>query len=285
MKVLRVGLGLLCLVLIPLSVQAQNNTAGTASTYALNQGWINVNMGAAPNTQRWYAYSVVAGRSYCAEGSAELTPTNTGSSSYDGETAVFRADGTTQIGKVDDVVAEPGGTGGGALFATFNPGRVCYIAPASETNFMRVGSLGLGTSTTSFRWRVVETTLFCPWFFSGSGFEAFILIKNTTGTAISATVTLRDPTGATLGTQTGTVPANGSFNLQVSAAPPTGFGLPSASGNVTIAFGPTVTNPSGYNNFMSSGAPGALIANVTSLSFGQGVSFDTPAAPRQDWTR
>jgi hypothetical protein len=32
-----------------------------------------------------------------------------------------------------------------------------------------------------------------------------------------------------------------------------------------------------------SGPPGALIANVTSLSFGSGVSFDTPASLRQDF--
>jgi hypothetical protein len=61
---------------------------------------------------------------------------------------------------------------------------------------------------------------------------------------------------------------NGSYNLQVSAPPPTGFALASAAGGVQIAH---------------DGPPGALIANVTSLSFGSGVSFDTPASPRQDF--
>jgi hypothetical protein len=28
---------------------------------------------------------------------------------------------------------------------------------------------------------------------------------------------------------------------------------------------------------------GSITANVTSLSFGSGVSFDTPAVPRPDW--
>ena len=81
-------------------------------------------------------------------------------------------------------------------------------------------------------------------------------------------MTLYNPAGAPLGTQTGTVPINGSYNLQVSAASPTGFGLTSANGGVQIAH---------------NGPPGALIANVTSLSFGSGVSFDTPASPRQDF--
>ena len=79
-----------------------------------------------------------------------------------------------------------------------------------------------------YRLRVVDTTLFCPGLgplFSGSGFESFILIKATTAVTHTAKVTLTAASGATLGTQTGTVPANGSYNLQVSAAPPTGFGL------------------------------------------------------------
>jgi hypothetical protein len=282
MKLLRVGLGLTCLMALPLSARAQNNTPATASIYQTNQGWINVSTGAAPNTERWYRYGVVAGRSYCAEGAAEVTPTATGPSSYDGETSVFRADGTTLIGRANDAITEPGNSDTGGVAVPPNPGRVCYVAPATEVNFIRVGNVGLGATPTAYQWRVVETTQFCPWFFSGSGFEAFILIRNTTSTDVSATVTLRDTAGTVLGTQTGTVPANGSFNLQVSAPPPVGFGLASASGNVTIAYGPTV---GGNINGVSSGAPGALIANVTSLSFGQGVSFDTPAGPRQDWTR
>ena len=48
---------------------------------------------------------------------------------------------------------------------------------------------------------------------------------------------------------------------------PTGFGISLASGGVSIAH---------------DGPPGSLIANVTSLSFSTGVSFDTPASPRQD---
>ena len=35
--------------------------------------------------------------------------------------------------------------------------------------------------------RAVETTLFCPWFISGNGFEAFILTRNTTNTARDVT--------------------------------------------------------------------------------------------------
>jgi hypothetical protein len=170
------------------------------------------------------------------------------------------ADASTVLGGNDDIADEPGGS----LLS-----RVCYIATTTEDNLARV-SAGTNPSGTpgGFRLRVVDTTLFCPWVFSGDGFEAFVLIKNTTGTAHDATVRLAGIGGATLGTRSGTAPANGSYNLQVSAAPPTGFGLSSATGGVFIAH---------------DGPPGSMIANVTSLNFASGISFDTPASPRQDF--
>jgi hypothetical protein len=161
---------------------------------------------------------------------------------------------------------------------------VCYIAPVTENNYAQLGSFAFNPNVETYRFRVVETTLYCPWFFSGSGFEAFILLRNTVAVPVRATVTLRNTAGTVVGTpQSATVPANGSFNLQVSAASPTGFGLASASGSVEVAFGGL--GPPTTPNSNSSGAPGSLLGNVTSLSFGQGVSFDTPMAPRQDWLR
>jgi hypothetical protein len=76
-----------------------------------------------------------------------------------------------------------------------------------------------------------------------------------------------------------TVNAGASYNLQVSAPPPGGFGLASASGTVEVAF-----QGSGVSATFA-GAAGSLLGSVTSLSFGQGVSFDAPMAPRQDWQR
>jgi len=274
MKRIQVLLGV-CLVMVPLTASAQNNTSATAVGYKAGEGWINVNIGAAPNNQRWYAYQVFLGRSYCVEGIAEETPTL----DYDGETTVFRSNGTTVVGQSDDAFTEPD-------MGTFNPGRVCYISDENSVHFARVGNLGLSaTPVRTYRWRVEDTTLFCPWFFSGSGFEAFILIRNSAATPVKVTVRLRNTAGVIVGTpQSTTVAANASFNLQVSAPPPTGFGLAAASGSVEIAYGsPNAFNTLPYDTNWSAGAPGTLTANVTSLSFGQGVSFDTPANPRQDW--
>jgi hypothetical protein len=230
----------------PSAVLAKNVLIGSVSTDAL---------GAAPADQNWFRYQVKAGRSYCVEVDNGETETSIRDTVLD----IFASDGVTSLGHNDDVTDEPSAS----LLS-----RVCYIAGVSEDNLAKVTAGATGTNGT-FRVRVVDTTFFCPWFFSGSGFEAFVLIKNTTGTARSVTVSLYQPSGAAVGAPlSGTAPVNGSFNIQVSAAPPNGFGLGSANGSVQIAH---------------NGPPGGLIANVTSLSFTSGVSFDTPASPRQDF--
>jgi hypothetical protein len=283
MNRVRAGLGMLSLLVVPAVASAQNNTVGAAATYSPTQGWIRVDVGAAPIDQRWYRYGVVAGRSYCAEEVASNQPTAT----EDGLVEVYRQDGTTLIARGDDIQSTVN-NGQGPDIGYDNeeptPGRACYIAPATENNYAKVGNFNFGSAAQTYQFRVVETTLYSPWFFSGSGFEAFILLRNTVAVPVNATVTLRNTAGAVLGTpRSTTVLPNGSFNLQVSAAPPNGFGLAAASGSVEVAFGGVGPASNGLNN--SAGAPGSLLGNVTSLSFGQGVSFDTPMAPRQDWLR
>jgi uncharacterized repeat protein (TIGR01451 family) len=233
-------------------LSADNDTPASAKGVQIGSTSTDT-LGAAPNDQNWFRYHVRAGRSYCVEVDNGKSET----SIRDTVVSVYRADATTLVGSNDDIVDEPGG----ALLS-----RVCYIATSSEEQLANVTAGASGTPG-AFRVRIVDTTLFCPWFFSGSGFESFIVIKNTTGAAHSATVTISSTAGVALGSSTGNVPANGSYNLQVSAAAPTGFGLSTASGGVSIAH---------------DGPPGSLIANITSMSFGSGVSFDTPASPRQD---
>jgi hypothetical protein len=260
MKVLRFGLAVVGFVSLPLTVHAQNNTPATASKILVGHEFNVFIDTVAPNDLRWYQFHAVATRSYCVEAGVDhtLSPTL---NLNDDRAEVFRADGTTVIVNGDDAAGEPGGGQG------FGPSRGCYIAPATEQNLIRIDTFE--SSAHTLHVKTINTTLFSPWFFSGGGYEAFILMKNTTNSGITATVTLFTTGGAVQGPpQTAVVPANGSFNLQVSAAPPTGFGLASATGSVQIAH---------------NGAPGALVANVTSLNFTAGVSFDTTAGPRPDW--
>jgi hypothetical protein len=276
MNKIRVVFGLSCLVLLPMTASAQNNTPLTAATYVVGQGWINVNVAGPPDNLRWYHYGVVGGHSYCAEQVADKTPTTT----QDGYVEVRRQDRTTVIGAGDDVAGASVEPGFDNEFKT--PGRVCYLAPATENNYVQVtnccGAVPAVTANT-YQFRVVDTTLYSPWFFSGSGYEAFILLRNTTTSELRATVTLRSTAGVALGTLTAIVNPGSSYNLLVSAPPPGGFGLASASGTVEVAF-----QGSGLSSIFA-GAAGSLLGSVTSLSFAQGVSFDAPMAPRQDWQR
>lgn len=244
-----------CLSLVPMVAQAQNTTVGTAAFATANGPSIYQSYTNAAD-QRWYLYEVVPGRSYCVETTNAFFE-NTG---VDTIINVFRSDGTTAIAGAanDDASSEP---------RAFRGSRACYIALAADGTIhaVRVIPFSAPATTQFFQIRVVDNTMFSPWFFSGSGYEAFILMKNTTDTAMTATVTLRSTAGAVLGTATAAVPANGSLNYQVSAAP---FSLASAVGGVEVA----------YN-----GAAGALAGSVTSLNFAAGVSFDAPFTPRLGW--
>ena len=251
-------LGMLGIVLLPGMLAAQT-TEPTAASYVVGQGWLKFQSPGHAQGAKFYRFGVVAGRSYCVEQvGSDFVADKADTVSY-----VSRPGGGGDIvGNNDDMATEPG-----AVPASTQPSRFCWIAPATEAEFLQLFTKENGVSFER-KFRVMDTTLFAPWFFSGSGFEAFVLLKNTTNQAISTTVTLYSTAGASLGSQTAVVPANGSYNLQVSAAPPTGFGIPNATGTVQISH---------------LGAPGALLGNVTSLSFGQGVSFDTVVAPRTDW--
>jgi hypothetical protein len=248
----------LCLVMVPLVASAQNTSFGTAASLAISGKGKNQFYNNAGNANTFYRWFAVAGRSYCVETEgAEFERT-----SIDTVMSVFRQDTTTLIGTNDDADC-------GTECPSFLASRVCYIAAATEINFAQVVPFAGSATSVFYQIRVVESSLYSPWFFSGSGFEAFILIKNNSQTARNTVVTLYNTAGGVVGTSALlAIPANGSRNFQVSAAAPAGFGLASATGTVRI----------------SSDSPlGGLSANVTSLSFGGGISFDTPATPRQDW--
>lgn len=250
------GAGLVAL--LPAVSSADNLTIANAGQYVVGQGWIT--MAANAVTGRFYQFGVVPGRSYCAETAAgDLSTDNV-------DTTIYLYD-TSQMNFAanDDNTLEPTAALATGAGGPFGPSRACWIAaPGETTEYLQVlDATGGGVPR---RIRVSDTSLWAPWFFSGNGFEAFLLIQNTTNQDLTVAVTLRQTNGTPNGaTQTATIPANGDANFQLSAAP---FFLSAATGNVQISH---------------TGAPGALLATVTSISFGNGVSFDVPASPRQDY--
>jgi hypothetical protein len=174
---------LMGLLMLPCSSWAQNTTSGGA--YSI------VPAGVAPmdfldstDTQRWYQFTAVSGRSYCAATQA-------------GWINIFGT--TTLIVSNDDTSNEPRG---------FRLSRACFIAPASERAYIRVTRF-FSSEDFSFSLHVSESTLFSNWFFVGGDYSAFTLIRNTTNSTVPYTVNWRNSAGAVVATTSGTLAANG----------------------------------------------------------------------------
>jgi len=241
------------LALAPAVLHADNLTVGTATEYVVGQGWMFAN---APTGGRWYAIGVVAGRSYCAE-----TAVNDFSNVNPDTGILVKAQNTTTtLFDGDEYPSEPS-----ADQSNFGPTRSCWISPVTDTRaYLELYDFNLSENV---RFRVTDTSIWCPWFVSGSPYTAFVLMKNTTNHAWTVNTTLYTPAGAVIGvTQSTTIPANGSIVYQLDAAP---FSLPAGTaGTIQVSH---------------NGPPGAIVANATTISFSAGVSFDTPFSARADY--
>jgi hypothetical protein len=104
--------------------------------------------------------------------------------------------------------------------------------------------------------RVVETTIFWPWFYIAGDSSAFTLIRNTTDLTVNFTVNWRNSAGAIAGTFSGSLAGNADtiLNARSFVNPAT-----AASGSVEI---------------VHTGSEDALKASTTTLSSSTGLSFD-----------
>ena len=109
---------------------------------------------------------------------------------------------------------------------------------------------------------VRETTLFSPWFSTGSGFEAFHQIHNNTEQPVTVTLRGYNSAGVLAGTEvTFVVPPNATVFKTAGGDQATG----AANGGTVLTH---------------NGAVGAISGNTTTLSGGSGLSFDSPFTPR-----
>jgi len=203
-------------------------TAGTRSTFTLADN-------TAVNTS---SIETVAGRSYCAEVGAAPAETSAASPAV----TVLRGDNATVIGS--------GST------------RVCFVASFSETTLIRVTQSNVAPRM--HRLLVRETTLWANWYFVGTGYSSYTLLRNTSGAAVNVVITWRDGTGATVGAPVSTaIPAGGEVYYNA-----VGNAGASVFGSVEIA---------------RDGDPQAIIGSQTTLAPTTGLSFDTIAFPRIAW--
>jgi hypothetical protein len=242
-------------LLFPSVSQAQNTTAAGAENVVPGQQW-GLTLTDAAN-ERWYRFTAYAGRSYCVEtGPYEWSTAANGGA--DTLIHVRKADTTTNLSTSDTTTHEPRS---GSL--AFGLSRACFIAP--ETEQVHVRFMDWLSGTNSYSARVVESTLFSPWFFVGGDYNAFTVLRNTTNATISFTINWRNSAGTIVHSVSSTLPANGgTFYGARSFAGVVG----AVSGTIDIAF---------------NGSPQALMANTTVMSATTGLSFDAGFSQRVPW--
>ncbi len=203
----------------------------------------------------WYRVHLVAGRSYTFFAWAPL-------SLGDGTVSLtlYEDDGTTVVSSgVFSPDVEP------AINMTGHGGDQKSIIP-TRTGLYFVLTTNLDSIAHTLHTLGIETSLFSPWYFvdRGNGYEAYVEIRNSTNSSISVTVTAYHPTGSAVGTTTQIIAGNGKTVVASGAT----LGVADGSGSVQIAH---------------SGTPGAIAANITTLSATTGLSFDSPFTPRMVW--
>lgn len=205
----------------------------------------------------WWKVHLVGGRSYSFSVWAPDTDASEASVSLD--LGLFNDNGTTPASVVSSTDIEPRIDIIGA-----HAGDQSTIIPGS-TGTYRIRVRNLTGTAYKIHLLGIETTLFSPWYFVdvGSGYDGFVEVKNNTSQTIQVTVTAYNNSGSSVGTKTTNLSANGNTVVTVGAE----FGA-TGFGSVQIAH---------------NGTPGAVAANITTLSAITGLSFDSPFTPRMSW--
>jgi len=198
----------------------------------------------------WHIASLRSGSSY----SAEFTNLGGGPAPA---LAVFRGDdGCTGVSTavLRDTTAVDPVTGASV--------RVSFTGSGADARYRFRLVNGTGTPM-SYALQVAETTLFSPAWTTNGTFDTYYSVQNTTNATVAATLTLRDVTGAVIGSAPLDVPAGRTVSANTSA-----LGIP--------------RNRTGTAHLVHNGPPGALnvesaIANFTfATPYIQPVKF-TPA--------
>ena len=245
------------LVLSRVASAQVNTSSGAAANLAIGQKVIT-SMGASGTTEFWYSIVTRMHRSYCAEtGQAEsIGVIGLPDRSEDSNLQVFGADATTLLAQNDDVVEEP-------LNQGFS--RACWISGADGAAFIKVTPFGPTPVTEYMTLRVVETTLFCPWFFIAGDYNAFSLLRNTADTPRTVRVIWRSLTGTVAANLNFQVPANGTLILNARDFVDPGV---VSNGSIEIAH---------------AGSPDQIMGSTTTLSGTTGLSFDALFEQRKPW--
>jgi hypothetical protein len=241
--------------LLSVSAHAQNTSFGTAVHLLVGQSPMRVTLPVA-TPDRFYDAPVVANRSYCAEATGSESELNT----TDPTLTIFAADQSTPLG-IESGNLEPKG---------LTASRVCFIAPATETIYIRISPVA-GFENREYSLRFLESTLWTNWWFVGSDYSSYTIMRNTTNAPVTVNLRWRGLNGTEVGTQLGQViPANGTvfYNARDVMSCPFPTPCVNAAGSVEIAH---------------TASPEAIVGSQTTLASSTGLSFDTLLFQRRAW--
>jgi hypothetical protein len=255
--------GLLALTILVGTQQAWADNTTPANAYSLMVNGpaseATVSNAAPGTTNRWYIVGELQPhRSYCVhtQGGVNFDTSATAGSTNTILTVFYGDAVTVKITNDDTSLSEPPGWG---------LSRACFATgDGSEQLLIRVSA---GSPATSFnvRTQIIETTLFSNWFFVGSDYAAFTLIRNSTNFPVTYGIRWRNAAGTVVANTNGTLPANGSVALNARDFPG------------------AVTAIAGTVEILQLGPPDAIVASTTVLSTTTGLSFDAPFAARHTW--
>lgn len=234
------------LLLSPVQLFAQNVSAGHAAHLTIGQQAVVQDL-ANSASQGWFDFQARAGRSYCVSVTfSQMSQLRAGMTQGDPNVTVYQMDGTTVVATNDDIDTEPDAS---------LQSRACFIWPnVAITGYIKVAQSQDIANT--YDVRIIETTMFCPWFFIGGDYNAFTLIRNTTDTAVNYTINWRNSGGTIVGTTNGAIAGNGNVAL-----------------NARTFVNPATTVNGGIE-IVHDGSEDALKASTTTLSGTTGLSFD-----------
>lgn len=237
------------------TIASADNTSSANSYSIVVGGWpVEASVNSTTPVERWYNTRVFNGRSYCAETQGGVFfDTSATAGLLDTTATVYQSDATTVVVTNDDTTnnTEPSGR-----FLS----RACFRSTLADGSLIFIRITGSGAF--NVRMRFVETTQYSNWFFIGGDYNAFTIIRNTTGNALNYVVEWRDATGAIVATSAGSLAGNAGAILNARAFTAT------TSGTVQVAH---------------DSSESAIVASTTVLSTTTGLSFDSPFYVRHPW--
>jgi hypothetical protein len=235
------------LLLSPVELLAQNSSPGAAFHLTVGQHDVVQNL-ANSSSQAWFDVELRPGRSYCASVlSSQQSLFGAGMTRGDPYVTVYQSDATTWVAYNDNTVTEP---------SSYLQSRTCFIWPGGIGTYGYIRVTQNTNSANTYDVGIIETTMFCPWFFIGGDYNAFTLIRNTTDSTVNAYIIWRDSTGAIAAWTNVAIAGNGNMAL-----------------NAKSYVNSAVTS-SGSVEITHDASDGALKASTTSLSGTTGIGFD-----------